>query len=97
MSSVEVSPAGGEDAADVHAVVHAAFEARPALDPPAVALTETASELADRLATHGGLLARVDVASLRRRVDDYIDDTNAGGAIRRAQASLDEIAGFERE
>lgn len=35
--------------------------------------------------------------ALRRRVGDYIDDTNAGGAIRRAQASLDEIAGFERE
>ena len=42
------------------AVVHAAFEARPPLDPPAAALAETQEQLEERLAAHGGLLARVD-------------------------------------
>jgi tRNA threonylcarbamoyladenosine biosynthesis protein TsaE len=58
--NVEVKPVGAEEAETVHAVVHAAFEARPALDPPAAALSETREELEDRLARHGGLLARVD-------------------------------------
>ena len=40
---VEVKPVGAEEAATVHAVVHAAFEARPPLDPPAAALAETGS------------------------------------------------------
>ncbi|HEX5090681.1 MAG TPA: tRNA (adenosine(37)-N6)-threonylcarbamoyltransferase complex ATPase subunit type 1 TsaE [Nocardioides sp.] len=57
---VEVKPVGAEEAETVHAVVHAAFEARPALDPPAAALSETREELEGRLARHGGLLARVD-------------------------------------
>lgn len=35
--------------------------------------------------------------ALRRRVGDYLDDASAGSLLRRAQASLDEIAGFERE
>ena len=56
---VEVKPVGAEDASVVHEVVRAAFEARPALDPPAAALTETLEELEARLAVHGGLLARV--------------------------------------
>ena len=57
---VEVKPVGAEEAATVHAVVHAAFEARPPLDPPAAALAETPEQLEQRLAAHGGLLARVD-------------------------------------
>ena len=57
---VEVKPVGAEEAATVHAVVHAAFEARPPLDPPAAALAETREQLEQRLAAHGGLLARVD-------------------------------------
>jgi tRNA threonylcarbamoyladenosine biosynthesis protein TsaE len=57
---VEVKPVGAEEAATVHAVVHAAFEARPPLDPPASALVESAEQLEERLAAHGGLLARVD-------------------------------------
>jgi tRNA threonylcarbamoyladenosine biosynthesis protein TsaE len=59
-STVEVKPVGAEEAATVHEVVHAAFEARPPLDPPAAALAETAEELEQRLARYGGLLARVD-------------------------------------
>ena len=60
--TVEVKPVGAEEAATVHAVVHAAFEARPPLDPPAAALAETPEHLEERLAVHGGLLARVDGA-----------------------------------
>jgi tRNA threonylcarbamoyladenosine biosynthesis protein TsaE len=40
--------------------VHAAFAARPPLDPPAAALAEPREELEERLRRHGGLLARVD-------------------------------------
>ena len=36
-------------------------------------------------------------AALRRRVTSYLDETNAGPAVMRAQASLDEIARFEQE
>ncbi len=57
---VEVKPVGADEAATVHAVVRAAFEARPPLDPPAAALTETEEQLEQRLATSGALLARVD-------------------------------------
>jgi tRNA threonylcarbamoyladenosine biosynthesis protein TsaE len=59
-ATVEVKPVHAEEARTVHEVVHAAFEARPALDPPAAALAETAEQLELRLARHGGLLARVD-------------------------------------
>ncbi len=59
-SVVEVKPVGPDEAATVHAVVRAAFAARPALDPPAAALAETQGQLERRLAAHGGLLARVD-------------------------------------
>jgi len=59
-SVVEVKPVGAEEAETVRGVVHAAFENRPPLDPPAAALAETAEELEARLAAHGGLLARVD-------------------------------------
>ena len=46
---VEVKPVGAEEVRVVHAVVHAAFEARPPLDPPAAALAETLEELEARL------------------------------------------------
>jgi len=58
--SLQVERVGAEAAQAVHAVVHAAFEARPVLDPPAAALSETSAELEERLRGHGGLLARVD-------------------------------------
>jgi tRNA threonylcarbamoyladenosine biosynthesis protein TsaE len=40
--------------------VHAAFDARPALDPPADATGETVASIATRLAQHEGLLVRLD-------------------------------------
>ncbi|MDN7120040.1 GNAT family N-acetyltransferase [Nocardioides sp. ChNu-153] len=48
---------GPEEAARVHAVVRAAFAARPALDPPADALAETPASLAVALRPAGGMLA----------------------------------------
>jgi tRNA threonylcarbamoyladenosine biosynthesis protein TsaE len=59
-STPEVELVGADEAAVVHAVVRAAFEARPPLEPAAAALAETAEQLERRLAAHGGLLARVD-------------------------------------
>ncbi|BBH18043.1 hypothetical protein Back2_23300 [Nocardioides baekrokdamisoli] len=55
-----VRTAGVEDAAQIHQVVIAAFAARPRLDPPADALSETPESLAMALAAHGGVLALVD-------------------------------------
>src|SRR5690606_192329 len=57
---VTVTEAGADDAAAVHRVIHEAFSARPRLDPPAAALTETVDSIRQRLAEHGGLLCTVD-------------------------------------
>jgi tRNA threonylcarbamoyladenosine biosynthesis protein TsaE len=73
--NVEVKPVGAEEAATVHAVVHAAFEARLSLDPPAAALAETREELEERLARHGGLLARVEGAPVGALVLDPVGST----------------------
>lgn len=51
---------GAESAEAVHAVVEAAFAARPPLDPPTAALSETAASLASALADGGGLIATLD-------------------------------------
>jgi len=72
---VEVKPVGADEAATVHAVVHAAFEARPPLDPPAAALAETQEQLEQRLAVHGGLLARVDGTPAGALVLDPVGST----------------------
>ncbi|WP_296603394.1 tRNA (adenosine(37)-N6)-threonylcarbamoyltransferase complex ATPase subunit type 1 TsaE [Nocardioides sp.] len=48
---------GAESAAQVLAVVRAAFEARPPLDPPAAALGETEESIRRLLSGRGGLLA----------------------------------------
>ena len=55
-----VRTAGVEDAVQIHEVVIAAFAARPRLDPPAEALSETPESLGRALAEHGGVLALVD-------------------------------------
>jgi tRNA threonylcarbamoyladenosine biosynthesis protein TsaE len=73
--SVEVKPVGVEAAATVHAVVHAAFEARPTLDPPAEALAENREQLEQRLALHGGLLACVNGVPAGALVLDPVDGT----------------------
>jgi len=54
-TTFEVGPG---DAADVLAMIRAAFGSREVLDPPSTALSETESSVAAALAEHGGLLAR---------------------------------------
>jgi tRNA threonylcarbamoyladenosine biosynthesis protein TsaE len=51
---------GAESAASVHAVVRAAFAARPPLDPPADAMAETPESIGAALAEGGGLLATLE-------------------------------------
>lgn len=51
---------GPEAAPELLEVVQAAFAARPEVDPPPAALTETVETLADRLRRGGGLLATID-------------------------------------
>jgi tRNA threonylcarbamoyladenosine biosynthesis protein TsaE len=55
--AVVVHEVGPERAAEVLAVVHAAFGARPVLDPPSTATEETVESVAESLAAHRGLLA----------------------------------------
>jgi tRNA threonylcarbamoyladenosine biosynthesis protein TsaE len=73
--SIEIIPVGVAEAETVHAIVHAAFAARPPLDPPADALAETPDELAKRLAKHGGLLALVDGVPAGALVLDPVGST----------------------
>lgn len=60
--SVAISLVGPERAEEVVHTIHAAFEARPALDPPAPALAETVDSVGKALAEHGGLVAELDGA-----------------------------------
>jgi tRNA threonylcarbamoyladenosine biosynthesis protein TsaE len=60
MSDLSVREASVDDAAAVRDVIHAAFEARPALDPPSTALTETVDSVAQTLARDGGVICHVD-------------------------------------
>lgn len=57
---ITIRQVGREAAAGVHAVVQAAFGARPPLDPPADADRETPESLAAALTPYGGLLAERD-------------------------------------
>ncbi|MPZ93947.1 MAG: tRNA (adenosine(37)-N6)-threonylcarbamoyltransferase complex ATPase subunit type 1 TsaE [Propionibacteriales bacterium] len=59
MTDLHVVDAGADEADEVVDVIHAAFGARPYLDPPSSALHETRAAVAATLAEHGGLLARV--------------------------------------
>jgi tRNA threonylcarbamoyladenosine biosynthesis protein TsaE len=58
--SLVVRRVGAEAAVTVHAVVRAAFGARPPLDPPADAAAETTATIARALADGGGLLASLE-------------------------------------
>lgn len=60
MSDLRITRIGPDQAGTLLAVVRAAFGARPAVDPPPDALTETEESLAALLAPFGGLLATVD-------------------------------------
>ena len=56
----QVTEVGREATDEVVRIIHAAFAARPTLDPPATALDETAESVADALEEHGGLVATLD-------------------------------------
>ncbi|WP_395656696.1 tRNA (adenosine(37)-N6)-threonylcarbamoyltransferase complex ATPase subunit type 1 TsaE [Nocardioides sp.] len=73
--TVDVTRVGPDAAAQVFAVVHAAFAARPPLDPPAAALQETEETMAARLAAHGGLLACLDGQPVGALVLDPVGST----------------------
>jgi tRNA threonylcarbamoyladenosine biosynthesis protein TsaE len=51
---------GADEATDVLRVIRSSFAARPTLDPPADALSETEDSVATALRTHGGLVATLD-------------------------------------
>lgn len=72
---VGVVPVGAEAAADVLAVIREAFGARPALDPPADASSDTLESVSARLASDGGLLATVDQAPVGTLLFDAVDET----------------------
>lgn len=91
--SVQVHEVGPDRAGDVVAVVHAAFGARPPLDPPATATDETTASVSEALGAHRGLLAlrgevpvgamllEPDGALLRmRRVSVHPEAQGAGAA-----------------
>ena len=55
-----VSVASEADAGDMVEVIHAAFAARPPLDPPSTAVAETPASVAATLRAGAGVLVRVD-------------------------------------
>ena len=72
--TAEITEVGGEAGADLYTVVHDAFMHRPALDPPAEALSETPSSLAASLDKGGGLLAWIDGKPVGGLVFDDLGD-----------------------
>jgi tRNA threonylcarbamoyladenosine biosynthesis protein TsaE len=59
VSDLVVTIASPQDAAAMVEVIHSAFGARPPLDPPSTAITETADSLAASLRRGSGVFARV--------------------------------------
>jgi tRNA threonylcarbamoyladenosine biosynthesis protein TsaE len=59
VSDLVVTIASPQDAAAMVEVIHSAFSARPPLDPPSTAITETAESLAASLRRGSGVFARV--------------------------------------
>jgi tRNA threonylcarbamoyladenosine biosynthesis protein TsaE len=59
VSDLVVTIASPQDAAAMVEVIHSAFSARPPLDPPSTAITETAESLSASLRRGSGVFARV--------------------------------------
>jgi len=106
--SVEIHPIGPDDAATLLETIRPAFEARPPLDPPAAALTESVESLAALLTRRGGLLARLDGTPVGGLVLDPIGTTmyvrrfgvrpdvqGHGIAARLIEAAVAQAAGFD--
>ncbi|MEU4295652.1 tRNA (adenosine(37)-N6)-threonylcarbamoyltransferase complex ATPase subunit type 1 TsaE [Kribbella sp. NPDC026596] len=62
MTDLHVVDATVDHVDQIVAVIHHAFSARRALDPPATALSENATTVAAAIAEHGGLLVLIDGA-----------------------------------
>lgn len=60
VSDLRVEEASVDDAATMCELIHAAFNARPRLDPPTTAFSETVGSVAATLERHGGLLCKVE-------------------------------------
>jgi tRNA threonylcarbamoyladenosine biosynthesis protein TsaE len=60
VADLVVSVATAEDAPGMVEVIHAAFGARPPLDPPSTAADESSASVQNQLATGGGIYATVD-------------------------------------
>lgn len=60
VADLAVSVATAEDADGMVEVIHAAFGARPTLEPPSTAIEETTATVRDQLAAGGGIYATVD-------------------------------------
>lgn len=73
--TLEFERVGPEAAAEVLAIVRAAFSARPPLDPPADALGESEGSMKERLSGFGGVLARLDGVGVGAVVMDPADST----------------------
>lgn len=72
-----LSVASHDDAAALVEVIHAAFGARPPLDPPSTASQETPASVAATLARGGGILATVDGRPAGALLVVPVDDTLA--------------------
>ena len=60
VSDLVIAVATHDDAAAMVEVIHAAFGARPPLDPPSTAIDETAETISELLSAGGGIYAEVD-------------------------------------
>jgi len=72
--TAEIREVGGEAGADLYSVVQDAFLHRPALDPPAEALSETPASLTTALDKGGGLLALIEGRPVGGLVFDDLGD-----------------------
>ena len=73
--SLTVRRVGAESAAVVLAIIQDAFGNRPALNPPAEALSDTEAAIATRLALNGGLLAKLDGEPVGTLLFDPVGDS----------------------
>jgi tRNA threonylcarbamoyladenosine biosynthesis protein TsaE len=106
--AVEVVEVGPEAAADVLAIIHEAFGARPVLEPPSTATEETEASVATALGAGGGLLATLEgrpvgalllepsplagATSLLLRRVSVSPDAQQHGVARALRAAAEEVA-----